>query len=88
MCIRDRYSNNQDPEKLSNDKGLLIMEDTGKLKSIVENILANNQSAIDDYNNGKETAVRFLIGQVMKESRGTANPKSAEKEILNALKND
>ena len=82
------YSSNQDPEKLSKDKGLLIIEDSNKLKNIVENVISNNQSAIDDYNKGKETAVRYLIGQVMKESRGTANPKSAEKEILNVLKND
>ena len=86
--LNDLYSSNQDPEKLSKDKGLLIIEDSNKLKNIVENVISNNQSAIDDYNKGKETAVRYLIGQVMKESRGTANPKSAEKEILNVLKND
>ncbi len=86
--LNDLYSNNQDPEKLSNERGLLIIEDNNKLRNIVEKVIANNQSAIDDYNKGKETAVRFLIGQVMKESRGTANPKSAEEEILNVLKND
>ena len=51
-------------------------------------VINNNDSAVKDYSNGKETAVRFLIGQVMKESKGTANPTSAETEIIKQLRNE
>jgi aspartyl-tRNA(Asn)/glutamyl-tRNA(Gln) amidotransferase subunit B len=47
----------------------------------VDGVVANNQKSIDDYNSGKGNALQFLIGQVMKESRGQANPQIAE-EIL------
>ena len=64
------------------------MEDSNELSNIVENAIKSNQSAVKDYKNGKETAVRFLIGQVMKQSKGTANPNSAETEIIKQLKNE
>ena len=50
--------------------------------------MKNNPNAVNDYHNGKETSVRFLIGQVMKESKGKANPQTAENEIIDQLKND
>ena len=48
----------------------------------------NNPDAVNDYNSGKETAVKFLIGQVMKLSKGKADPNEAELNILNILKNE
>ena len=48
----------------------------------------SNKSAIEDYKKGKENAVRFLIGQVMKKSRGTANPTDTEEEIIRQLNED
>ena len=52
---------------------------------MVKDVLSDNNSAIEDYKKGKENAVRFLIGQVMKKSRGTANPADTEEEIIRQL---
>jgi aspartyl-tRNA(Asn)/glutamyl-tRNA(Gln) amidotransferase subunit B len=63
-----------DPEELAEEKGYIQNSDEGALEEIVEKILADNPSAIEDYKNGKESAVQFLVGQGMKETRGSANP--------------
>ena len=65
---------------LSSDNAQISDEDT--LISLIDNILANNQSQIDDYHNGKTNLFDYLVGQVMKETRGKANP-VLTKEILN-----
>ena len=50
--------------------------------------IKNNPEAVNDYNSGKETAVKFLIGQVMRLSKGKADPNETELNILNILKNE
>ncbi|MEC9451081.1 MAG: Asp-tRNA(Asn)/Glu-tRNA(Gln) amidotransferase subunit GatB [Chloroflexota bacterium] len=86
--LSEIYLSNEDAESLSKSRGLQKIEDSGQLSDIVRNAIESNQAAVDDYKNGKETAVRFLIGQVMKQSKGTANPNSAETEIIKQLKNE
>ncbi len=55
--------------------------DRGELESIIDNILANNQNQIEQYKNGKTNLFDYFVGQVMKETRGKANP-VITKEIL------
>ena len=86
--LSEIYLTNEDSENISKSRGLQKIEDSGQLSDIVRSAIESNQAAVDDYINGKETAVRFLIGQVMKQSKGTANPNSAETEIIKQLKNE
>ena len=86
--LSEIYLTNEDSENISKSRGLQKIEDSGQLSDIVRSAIESNQAAVDDYINGKETAVRFLIGQVMKQSKGTANPNSAEAEIIKQLKNE
>ena len=79
------YFTDEDPIDLVEKLGLKSMNNADELKSMVKETINENDSAIEDYNNGKENAVRFLIGQVMKKSRGTADPSETEKEILKHL---
>ena len=79
------YFTDEDPIDLVEKLGLKSMNNADELKSMVKETINENDSAIEDYNNGKENAVRFLIGQVMKKSRGTADPSETEKEILKQL---
>ena len=53
---------------------LLQVQDAGALEELVEKVIQENPSVVEDYKNGKETAVKFLVGQGMKLSKGTANP--------------
>ena len=79
------YKTDEDPVKLVDKMGLKSMDNKDELLNMVNDVLKDNNSAIEDYRKGKENAVRFLIGQVMKKSRGTANPSDTEKEIIRQL---
>ncbi|MBX0359410.1 Asp-tRNA(Asn)/Glu-tRNA(Gln) amidotransferase subunit GatB [Halobacillus sp. Nhm2S1] len=71
-----------DPEKIVKDKGLVQISDEGQLTEIVVGIMDNNPQSIEDFKNGKDKALGFLVGQVMKETRGQANPPMVNKIIL------
>ncbi|MBO8157213.1 MAG: Asp-tRNA(Asn)/Glu-tRNA(Gln) amidotransferase subunit GatB [Bacillaceae bacterium] len=68
-----------DPEKIVKEKGLVQISDEGKLKEIIGGILDENQQSIEDYKNGKDRALGFLVGQVMKATKGQANPQMVNK---------
>ena len=72
-------------DKIIEAKGLKQETDTGAIKAMVEEVIANNQAMVDEYKGGKEKAFNGLVGQVMKASRGKANPQQVNqilKEIL------
>lgn len=72
-------------DKIIEAKGLKQETDTGAIKAMVEEVIANNQTMVDEYKGGKEKAFNGLVGQVMKASRGKANPQQVNqilKEIL------
>ncbi|QHS24195.1 Asp-tRNA(Asn)/Glu-tRNA(Gln) amidotransferase subunit GatB [Virgibacillus sp. MSP4-1] len=71
-----------DPEKIVKDKGLVQISDEGQLTEIITGVLDENQQSIDDYKNGKDRALGFLVGQVMKATKGQANPKMVNKILL------
>jgi aspartyl-tRNA(Asn)/glutamyl-tRNA(Gln) amidotransferase subunit B len=56
------------------EKGLLQISDTEELSRIVEQVIAENPGPVAEYLEGKEPVLRFLVGQVMKATRGQANP--------------
>ncbi|HVA84930.1 MAG TPA: Asp-tRNA(Asn)/Glu-tRNA(Gln) amidotransferase subunit GatB, partial [Candidatus Saccharimonadales bacterium] len=60
-------------ERIVSDLGLRQISDTGALVAAIDEVLAANQAAVSDYHAGKQQAVGFLVGQVMKATRGQAN---------------
>lgn len=76
----------KDPQKSAEEKGLRQVSDTGAIKKMVTEVLDANPQAIEDFKNGKDRAVGFLVGQVMKKSRGQANPGMVNKMVRDALK--
>ncbi|KXG42644.1 Asp-tRNA(Asn)/Glu-tRNA(Gln) amidotransferase subunit GatB [Tepidibacillus decaturensis] len=83
--IREMLETGKAPETIVKEKGLIQISDEGEIAKIVEQVLANNTQSVEDYRNGKEKALGFLVGQVMKESRGKANPALVNKLILEKL---
>jgi len=75
-----------EPVKWVNDKGLIQLSDPAKLQPIIDNVLENNQQSIDDFKNGKDRAVGYLVGQIMKQTHGQANPKVVNKLLMTSLK--
>ena len=63
-----------DPEKIVKEKGLVQISDPEKLKEIVNQVLDENEQSIIDYKNGKGRALGYLVGQIMKATKGQANP--------------
>jgi aspartyl-tRNA(Asn)/glutamyl-tRNA(Gln) amidotransferase subunit B len=75
----------EDIEKFAEEKGLLQVSDEGEIAKIVEQVLAENQKAAEGVKNGEMKAIGFLVGQVMKASKGKANPSLAQELIKKQL---
>jgi len=67
-------------------KGLIQVSDEGELKAIVEDVLSANSQAVEDIKKGEMKAIGFLVGQIMKASKGQANPSLAQKLIKESIK--
>ncbi|KAA0942077.1 Asp-tRNA(Asn)/Glu-tRNA(Gln) amidotransferase subunit GatB [Sporosarcina sp. ANT_H38] len=67
------------------EKGLVQISDEGTLRTIVTETLDANEQSIEDYKNGKERAVGFLVGQIMKATKGQANPPLVNKILLEEI---
>jgi aspartyl-tRNA(Asn)/glutamyl-tRNA(Gln) amidotransferase subunit B len=72
-----------DPEAIVQARGLAQVSDTGALDAFVEQAIAGNPKSVADYRAGKQPAFEFLVGQVMRFSKGKANPQRA-RELLKA----
>ncbi|MCM1038647.1 MAG: Asp-tRNA(Asn)/Glu-tRNA(Gln) amidotransferase subunit GatB [Roseburia sp.] len=74
-----------DPESYVEEKGLKTVSDEGALRKTIEEVIAANPQSVEDYHNGKEKAIGFLVGQTMKAMKGKADPAMVNqilKEIL------
>ena len=67
------------PEKIVKDKGLVQITDTKAIEAIVDQVIADNPKPVADYKGGNAKAIGALVGQVMKQSRGKANPQVVNK---------
>ena len=77
-----------DPSQISKSMDLVQVSDTEFIRQIVFEITSQNQPAVKDYLSGKESALTFMVGQIMKKTKGKANPKLTQeilKETLNNL---
>lgn len=80
-------SGSSDPRKLAEERGLLQNSDEGAIGAIVDEVLADpaSQKAVEDIRSGNDKAIGFLVGQIMKKSKGQANPALAQKLIRERL---
>ncbi|MCZ6789723.1 MAG: Asp-tRNA(Asn)/Glu-tRNA(Gln) amidotransferase GatCAB subunit B, partial [Chloroflexi bacterium] len=74
------------PGDVVKERGMSQITDTAALEQAVHEALDANEAAVADYLNGKETAIRFLTGQVMKVTRGQANPQLVNQLLVEKLK--
>lgn len=74
-----------DPEKYVEEKGLKTVNDEGALKKTVEDVIAANPQSVEDYRNGKEKAIGFLVGQTMKAMKGKADPGAVNRMLKELL---
>ena len=74
-----------DPEAYVKEKGLLTVNDEGALRETVAKVVAENPQSVEDYHNGKEKAIGFLVGQTMRAMKGKANPGMVNKILKELL---
>lgn len=75
----------KDPKQVVEEKGMKQVSDDGAILALVNSVLDANPQSIEDYKNGKDRAIGFLVGQVMKASKGQANPKRTNELIREEL---
>ena len=79
------FDENVDPTVYVEEHGLKMDNDSDAIKGIVETVVANNPQSVADYKAGKKKAVGFLVGQVMKETKGKANPQVINQMLTEVL---
>ncbi len=75
-----------DPSRIAESMDLAQIDDDSTLEGIVVQVVMTNPEQVAEYKAGKEAVLKFLLGQVMKESKGKANPQTAEKILKEKLK--
>ena len=78
-------SENKDPEIIVKEKGLVQITDNSEIEKIVEQVLEENKQSVEDYRAGKSNALKYLVGQAMRLSKGKANPQMINELILEKL---
>jgi len=79
--LRECIDTGKEPATIVAEKGLAQVSDTGEIEKIADQVISSNPKSVEDFKNGKDNAISFLVGQMMKLSKGKANPKMAN-EIL------
>ncbi len=83
--LKEIFDTGKDPETIVKEQGLIQISDEGELKEIVAKVLDENEQSIIDYKNGKDRAIGFLVGQIMKASKGKANPQIVNKMVIDMI---
>jgi aspartyl-tRNA(Asn)/glutamyl-tRNA(Gln) amidotransferase subunit B len=85
QVFQEMVTDGDTAEAIVAKKGLTQVSDTGQIEAIVDAVIAENKKSVDDYKSGKETAIKHLMGQVMKLSKGKANPQIVNDILIKKL---
>ncbi|WP_407399818.1 Asp-tRNA(Asn)/Glu-tRNA(Gln) amidotransferase subunit GatB [Anaerovibrio sp.] len=83
--FEEMWKSPDSPEKIVKDKGLVQITDTKAIEEIVDKVIEANQKAVEDYKSGNKKAIGALVGQVMKHSKGKANPQTVNQILAQKL---
>ncbi|MFW5985918.1 MAG: Asp-tRNA(Asn)/Glu-tRNA(Gln) amidotransferase subunit GatB [Halanaerobiales bacterium] len=84
--FEEMFKTGKDPETVVEEKGLKQISDESKLEGIVLEVIEDNPEAVEDIRNGKDKAIGYLVGQVMKATRGKANPQLVNQLLREKIK--
>jgi len=83
--LEDMFNSGQSAAEIIQKRGLSQISDTGELEKMVAEVIKSNVQPVADYKAGKETALKFLVGQVMRASKGQANPQLVNEVLKKKL---
>lgn len=81
----EMFKTGGNPVEIVEQKGLAQVSDSGAIDSFVDRVIADNAKSVEDYKNGKKNALQFLVGQVMRLSKGKANPQVVMESLKSRL---
>jgi len=84
--LLEMYQTGGDPSQIIEKNNLLQVNDSSELERMIDSVLLINEKSVEDFKSGKENALKFLMGQVMKESRGKANPQMVMEMLIKKLR--
>lgn len=87
QVFEEMFETGKNAEDIVKEKGLVQMSDEGAIKEICQKVVDANPQSIVDYKAGKDRAIGFLVGQIMKETKGKANPQIVNKILLEIINN-
>jgi aspartyl-tRNA(Asn)/glutamyl-tRNA(Gln) amidotransferase subunit B len=82
----EMWKTGKEPAAIVHEKGLIQVSDTGEIEKVIDAIMAANPGQVDEYRGGKEKVFGFFVGQVMRASKGKANPGVVNEILLKKLK--
>jgi len=83
--LKEMFDKGTDPSQIIGEKKLSLISDESELETIIKKVLDENPKPVEDYKKGKETALQFLIGQIMAKTKGKANPELLSKILKKLL---
>lgn len=84
--FEEMYRTGELPEKIVKEKGWIQILDTGEIEGAIRRVMEANPKLVEDYQKGKEKVFGFLVGEVMKQTKGKANPKLVNELLKKKLK--
>jgi aspartyl-tRNA(Asn)/glutamyl-tRNA(Gln) amidotransferase subunit B len=85
LILEEMFNTGKSADDIVREKGLSQISDTRAIEQAVVQVINSNPQAVSDYRAGKETAIKFLVGQVMKATRGRANPQMVNELLKEKL---
>ena len=82
----DILENDLTIEEILKEKNIVLIDDSKELDKVIAKVLEDYKQSVIDYKNGKDNALKFLMGMVMKESKGSFNPAKANESLIKALR--
>ena len=85
QVFEDMFETGEHAKDIVEKKGLVQMSDEGAIRELVQKVVDNNPQSVADYKAGKDRAIGFMVGQIMKETKGKANPQIVNKILLEII---
>jgi len=79
------FESGESPRLVVEKEGLLQISDQSELEAVITRVISENPDSVENYRGGKSKAIGFLVGQVMKETGGKANPQLVNELLVKAI---